>query len=249
MALVKCPECGRENVSDSAESCPGCGYGIKNHYDRIKSEKIERERLEKEKEMIRKYQEDEEQREIETKKREDDFIKSIPPMERNHFFIPILELLFSAFVFSIGFNKYLKVSETDIRLCVLHEESDPRIPWTLLMAAGIALICYGLYLLIKDIKRYHMSSTNLEGYQQMIYKERYVPVSSSCNNKKEKDDIYDRIAAEERMKLENIKCPFCSSNNVTKITNTEKVVNIALFGIFGQKRKYQWHCNNCKSNF
>jgi DNA-directed RNA polymerase subunit RPC12/RpoP len=28
MALIKCPECGRENVSDSAESCPECGYNI-----------------------------------------------------------------------------------------------------------------------------------------------------------------------------------------------------------------------------
>ncbi len=26
MALIKCPECGRENVSDKAPSCPGCGY-------------------------------------------------------------------------------------------------------------------------------------------------------------------------------------------------------------------------------
>ena len=33
MALIKCPECGRENVSDSAKSCPGCGYEIyKNAY-------------------------------------------------------------------------------------------------------------------------------------------------------------------------------------------------------------------------
>lgn len=27
MALIKCPECGRE-ISDQAESCPGCGYVI-----------------------------------------------------------------------------------------------------------------------------------------------------------------------------------------------------------------------------
>ena len=34
MALVKCPECGREKVSDSAEMCPDCGYGIKAYYAR-----------------------------------------------------------------------------------------------------------------------------------------------------------------------------------------------------------------------
>lgn len=28
MALIKCPECGKE-ISDAAESCPNCGYPIK----------------------------------------------------------------------------------------------------------------------------------------------------------------------------------------------------------------------------
>lgn len=32
MALVTCPECGRENVSDSAESCPNCGFNIRKFF-------------------------------------------------------------------------------------------------------------------------------------------------------------------------------------------------------------------------
>ena len=32
MALINCPECGRENVSDTATACPSCGYGIKEHF-------------------------------------------------------------------------------------------------------------------------------------------------------------------------------------------------------------------------
>lgn len=36
MALINCPECGRENVSDSAENCPSCGFGVKKHFDTIK---------------------------------------------------------------------------------------------------------------------------------------------------------------------------------------------------------------------
>lgn len=36
MALINCPECGRENVSDSADSCPSCGYGIREHFNTIK---------------------------------------------------------------------------------------------------------------------------------------------------------------------------------------------------------------------
>lgn len=35
MSLVTCPECGRKNVSDSAEACPECGYGIKKHFESV----------------------------------------------------------------------------------------------------------------------------------------------------------------------------------------------------------------------
>lgn len=38
MALIKCPECGRENVSSSAKKCPGCGINIA---DFLKSEEQE----------------------------------------------------------------------------------------------------------------------------------------------------------------------------------------------------------------
>lgn len=41
MALVNCPECGREKVSDSAISCPSCGFGIKTHFERIRANESE----------------------------------------------------------------------------------------------------------------------------------------------------------------------------------------------------------------
>ncbi len=50
MALIKCPECGRENVSDSAEMCPNCGYGIRAHFEKIRQEEdIKRKEEEKRK--------------------------------------------------------------------------------------------------------------------------------------------------------------------------------------------------------
>jgi uncharacterized Zn finger protein (UPF0148 family) len=41
MALINCPECGRENVSDTALACPICGYGVWEHFERIKREEEE----------------------------------------------------------------------------------------------------------------------------------------------------------------------------------------------------------------
>lgn len=53
MALETCPECGRENVSDSAEVCPNCGYGIKKHFDKIKLDQIHKESEAKEYERMK----------------------------------------------------------------------------------------------------------------------------------------------------------------------------------------------------
>lgn len=43
MALVQCPECGKENVSDSAEACPECGYKIREHFEKLQKD-AEREK-------------------------------------------------------------------------------------------------------------------------------------------------------------------------------------------------------------
>lgn len=48
MALIKCPECGKE-ISEYADSCPNCGYSIKDYFEKKKQEKKQKE-LEKERE-------------------------------------------------------------------------------------------------------------------------------------------------------------------------------------------------------
>ena len=45
--------------------------------------------------------------------------------------------------------------------------------------------------------------------------------------------------------LNKPKCPTCNSTNLKKISTTSKVVNTAVFGLFGTKRFKQFHCNNC----
>lgn len=40
MALVTCPECGKEKVSDLAEACPECGFPIKSHFANLETPEI-----------------------------------------------------------------------------------------------------------------------------------------------------------------------------------------------------------------
>ena len=45
------------------------------------------------------------------------------------------------------------------------------------------------------------------------------------------------------------KCPYCHSTNTNKISGLSKASSVAIFGIFSQKVKKQWHCNGCGSDF
>lgn len=46
-----------------------------------------------------------------------------------------------------------------------------------------------------------------------------------------------------------IKCPYCQSSNIAKISTAGRVVSVGLFGLASGKIGKQWHCNNCKSDF
>ncbi len=46
-----------------------------------------------------------------------------------------------------------------------------------------------------------------------------------------------------------VKCPYCNSTNVKKITTGSRMVSTAMVGINSSKIGKQWHCNNCSSNF
>lgn len=47
MALIDCPECNRK-VSDSAEICPNCGFGIRLHVKKLDEIQKEAERKQRE---------------------------------------------------------------------------------------------------------------------------------------------------------------------------------------------------------
>lgn len=66
-ALVKCPACGRDRVSDSAIACPECGFAIKQYFDKIKLEEKRKTRLSVQLETQKQRQEDNAKRKSEKK--------------------------------------------------------------------------------------------------------------------------------------------------------------------------------------
>jgi hypothetical protein len=53
MALINCPECGKENISSSATACPNCGFDIKGWQKKLDEERIAQEKVEKEQANLR----------------------------------------------------------------------------------------------------------------------------------------------------------------------------------------------------
>lgn len=71
-----------------------------------------------------------------------------------------------------------------------------------------------------------------------------------------RDEILAKQSAEFNTKMEHgkaileegsktTKCTYCGSTNIKRVSGTSKAVSVAMFGLFSQKVKKQFHCNNC----
>ena len=61
--------------------------------------------------------------------------------------------------------------------------------------------------------------------------------------KKDKEEVESWTSNKPRKP--DIKCPTCDSLNTYKISGMSKSVSVGLFGLFSQRVKRQFHCNNC----
>lgn len=94
------------------------------------------------------------------------------------------------------------------------------------------------------------------GFDLLLYRQAYKKIYdekiqelNKLEIAKEQPKIEYRTAQVQANVVHKPRCPYCNSENLTRITSFDKVVNIAMFGILGNKRKYQWHCNNCKTDW
>ena len=229
MALVKCPECGREKVSDTAVACPDCGFGVKAYFDKIKQQ-------EERKEQERKEQEEKQIAEDNAKKMEEERIKSVPKPSKPR--ISCLGLLIGGLICWLGSCK-VNTDEWERQRSMWDHQGDPVLHGWLCLIFGVGIICYVIYSFVKQIGRYNLAQTNFEEYQRLIIREKDAALAAAKAEEAAR-------ARKEAMKPE---CPYCHSRDTTKISVLSHIIDMELYGIEGQNRSYQWHCCNCHSDF
>lgn len=259
MALINCPNCGRSNVSDSAEKCPECGYNIKAHFEEIKKEQ---ENIEKQKII----EDQRKQKEVEQKTEDEKQIEcpechklfsaksSICPncglsLDNKENVKRLNEI--NKLEQVVKNNKSLLIKCTlwiliYIILCIGSSIIFAHLGWDT-FTEGIVfffgLIAFVLLLITAGILYAHFEDES----KLKLAKEDY---DKYLEQKKEAQIQAELASIEKHQKyLNNAQCPYCHSRNTKKISTASRATSVALVGIASKKIGKQWHCNNCGSDF
>ena len=257
MALINCPNCGRSNVSDSAENCPECGYNIKAHLEEIKKkqENIEKQKIiedqRKQKEIEQKT---EDEKQIECPEGHELFSAKLPTCpncglsindNENIKRLNEINRLETEFKNNTGVKMYLIIFTVllffSIIFCYFYfKDNDYFIGVLGGLLCGITFLSFiGLAVCIND---HYETESKLK-----LAKEDY---DKYLEQKKEAQIQAELASIEKHQKyLNNAQCPYCHSRNTKKISTASRATSVALVGIASKKIGKQWHCNDCGSDF
>lgn len=158
MALINCPECGKENVSKQAIACPNCGFGIRAYYETIKrQEEIERQELD-----LKKQEED----------RINEEIESIQMPTKPSLIVVVILIIISLIVGTILFMLISMRFDNVIMALIISIISN------IIIAVTI----------IKDyldkVKRYNFALQNFKEYQEEQFQKRVIYMKRPASNSK-----------------------------------------------------------------
>ncbi|MBQ2998679.1 MAG: hypothetical protein IJM98_11660 [Oscillospiraceae bacterium] len=246
MALVNCPECDK-TVSSSAESCPNCGYPVRQHFENIKKEEERKEKTKRE-ENIRRFQEDEINRlAIENlKKYEHEMNQKIAELDKmdkpkkptfwgqvfhgegggNTLDWIIWGILLASFV--------LMFSGSVIFVAIFVIDLMFGVPFSLF----VNYTDYKMFLKLyeKEANDWENSKNNQINNIRQAYEFRA---------RKEAQETLYPTKKEDTHKF-NLKCPICGSHNIERITTFDRSFSIAMVGLASEKIGKQYKCKDCK---
>ena len=248
MALISCPECGRANVSDQAESCPNCGYGIKSHFEAIAKQQVNAT-LQRQKEF------DAVARQAEADKKYNDYahivrqeqerIENTTAPQKPNFFIELFRKDIRTWTLLIVVGPII----TLLFCFAAHVDT-----FILLLYAAIGLLATPIWLIIclidykrelgeykKELSLYNNNRKEWERQQE--HKKANV---ETRYRELAKSDVDNKCNPPSPAKTNKIKCPICESEKVEKITTLDRGFSVAMVGLASGKIGKQYKCKNCK---
>lgn len=256
MALIKCPECGRE-ISDKAPACIHCGFPLSllNESSEIKEELNEK---------------------IDTK---------VDVESKNEYSLELLDYGNKKVQVAVALKSILKMKDTEAldlvsnTPCYLFERKQEYIVAPLIQKLDALPIEYKLYL-DGTLRRHKTKAEICKPDNQAITESSVYTKKIKCPNcasliseasrvcpncgfdgigsyllqleREKQSKIIDYTHDYEPIKenMPNVpKCPTCSSTDIKKISGLSKAGSVAMWGIFARKAYKQWHCNNCGSEW
>lgn len=220
MALVRCPECGKENVSNTAKACPNCGFNINEHFICI-AEKDKEQKAEEEYERSER---------IRLKNRNKSIIDSISMPEEPK--ISKIGIGFSVFLIAFAILSFYWWQDYNY----LNDNQ-------LYTAIGCVVVSIIVFLI--TLKSFYSSKANYKiicsNFEE--YKTHRVTELIEAADRREKAQIEAMIASKNN---HSVKCPICGSYNTKRISNMNRIVSISAVGLASSKIGKQYECAKCK---
>lgn len=222
MALVKCPECGKDSVSDSAISCPECGYAIQDHFYKIR---LEEQRIATEKAIQEKQEAEAKHRKETEGERQKETIKRLESQIKKS----------SKEVVKSGIGLAISLSLTILCWCLSSHGS----LGVLIVICAVATFISGVFL-ISSINEKNTALADLERAKRDINEyESNVDARIKAYTAQSKAYATKNVA-------KHPKCPMCGSLNTERIGTLNRAASVATVGLASSKIGKQYQCKNCK---
>lgn len=223
MALVSCPECKKE-VSDSAKSCPNCGFGIDAYFKKIQCDNEEAERRIE-------IEQDKKNAEENMRKLEKERLNNIkmPPKPSSGILASLIIVLMWIIVFLLAI------------VWANHPADDSGFSSMLLIIALFSLSIFpamitGFIVYVRKSMEedYDLAISDFEAYKKKKIK------SQDDAKEHQQREISNRIN-----ELARNKCPHCGSFETKPITTLNRAVSVGAVGLASSKIGKTWECKKC----
>ena len=274
MALVKCPECGREKVSDSAEACPDCGFNIRKYYEDVNTDVFYMIGIYQNKKFIFLNGFEEGTNGIYTSDVDRNYYvkNGLVYLPGGDAYILTDKFLVQAEKDTIEFEGHIPNGITfDVAIYGNHFTAG-KSKWIFSKDGTVTNEDgeRGIYRRKGDFLAYKMSNSSsitlrdsvqiLFIHEDKLYYSGFVKencisdvmaLKNEIQNEKYPFEIPMPIESNSYSYSSNIpKCPICQSANLKKISGLSKAGSVAMWGIFAAGRTSKtWHCNNCGSEW